>query len=106
MTDRKKTGVAFWTTLGLVILLAYPASFGPAVWLVAHDWLPSKRTSIVFRPLLIEARREIYLSGTPAGRRPLLWWASIWDPPRPAFLRRRGLGSLLVEMDRQDRGNF
>ncbi len=31
MTPRKKPGVAFWATVGLVVVLvAYPLSFGPA----------------------------------------------------------------------------
>ena len=31
MTDRKKPGVAFWATVVVVVVLvAYPLSFGPA----------------------------------------------------------------------------
>jgi hypothetical protein len=34
MTDRKKPGVAFWATVALVVVLvAYPLSFGPACWI-------------------------------------------------------------------------
>jgi hypothetical protein len=29
MTDRKKPGVAFWATVGLVVRLAYPLALGP-----------------------------------------------------------------------------
>ncbi|HEY3963508.1 MAG TPA: hypothetical protein VGM05_03060 [Planctomycetaceae bacterium] len=37
MTDRKKPGWAFWTALGLAVLLVgYPLSFGPACWM--HEW--------------------------------------------------------------------
>jgi hypothetical protein len=33
MTDRKKPGVAFWSTVVVVVVLvAYPLSFGPACW--------------------------------------------------------------------------
>src|SRR5262245_38714898 len=33
MTDRKKPGVAFWATVVVVVMLvAYPLSFGPACW--------------------------------------------------------------------------
>ena len=80
MTSRKKPGVAFWATVGLVGLVLYVLSFGPAIWLVAHDRLPTKPTSIVFRPLLIEAIREIP-NWPPGGRSPVLWWASVWDSP-------------------------
>ena len=34
MTDRKKPGVAFWATVALVVVLAYPLSFGPCAWIV------------------------------------------------------------------------
>jgi hypothetical protein len=34
MTSRKKPGVAFWATVALVVvLMAYPVSFGPACWI-------------------------------------------------------------------------
>jgi hypothetical protein len=33
-SDHKKLGVAFWGTVGLVVVLVgYPLSFGPACWL-------------------------------------------------------------------------
>jgi hypothetical protein len=44
-TDQKKSGVAFWATIGVVVLLvAYPLSFGPACWVVSRanagaDWV-------------------------------------------------------------------
>jgi hypothetical protein len=46
MTSRKKPGVAFWATVVVVVMLvAYPLSFGPACWYVArtgihkpHPW--------------------------------------------------------------------
>ena len=35
ITDRKKPGVAFWATvIVVVVLVAYPLSFGPACWLI------------------------------------------------------------------------
>ena len=30
--DRKKPGVAFWATVAVVVVLAYPLSFGPVCW--------------------------------------------------------------------------
>src|SRR5262245_30846512 len=34
MTDRTKPGVAFWATVvAVVVLVAYPLSFGPACWI-------------------------------------------------------------------------
>ena len=38
MIDRKKPGVAFWATVGLVVMLVlYALSVGPACWWFAHD---------------------------------------------------------------------
>jgi hypothetical protein len=94
---QKKRGMAFWPTVVLrAALVGYPLRFGPAVWLVAHDRLPPRATSIVFRPLLTEARRE-FVSDLPVGR-PLLWWASVWDSPANSMLGMRGLGMLLSEL--------
>jgi len=47
-SDRKKPGVALWATVvAVVVLVAYPVSFGPACWIVSrrpgavnHRWLP------------------------------------------------------------------
>ena len=37
MTDRKKPGVAFWATVGLIVaLVAYALSFVPALWIECH----------------------------------------------------------------------
>ena len=44
MTDRKKPGVAFWATVMMVVVLvAYPLSFGPACW-----WLSEPIEMIAF----------------------------------------------------------
>jgi hypothetical protein len=43
MTSCKKPGVAFWTTVAVVVVLVvYPLSFGPACWLDSR--LESERT--------------------------------------------------------------
>jgi len=53
MTDRKKTGWAFWTAAIVVVaLVGYPLSFGPACWLVSRtkfgaEWLP-----FCYRPIV------------------------------------------------------
>ena len=41
MTDRKKPGVAFWATVGLVTPVLYFLSAGPIIWLYAHDAIPN-----------------------------------------------------------------
>jgi hypothetical protein len=41
MTDRKKTGVAFWATVVVVVMLpSYPLSLGPVIWAANRGWLP------------------------------------------------------------------
>jgi hypothetical protein len=50
MTDRKKPGVAFWTSVVLVVgLAAYPLSLGPMTWLgfVIGDDLPAWGETLV-----------------------------------------------------------
>ena len=37
-SSRKKPGVAFWATVVLVVVLAYPLSQGPAGWLITREW--------------------------------------------------------------------
>jgi hypothetical protein len=41
MTNRKKPGVAFWATVVVVVVLvAYPLSFGPARAMYVHRLMP------------------------------------------------------------------
>jgi hypothetical protein len=35
-SDRKKPGVAFWASMMVVAVLAYPLSFGPACWIASR----------------------------------------------------------------------
>jgi hypothetical protein len=43
MTDRKKSGVAFWATVAVVVaLVGYPLSCGPACWVVNQKWCPAQ----------------------------------------------------------------
>ena len=77
MTDRKKPGVAFWATLGLVaVLVGYPLSFGPACWAAG-------RTNDYGRGGLLQVIRfyPIITSAAFQGPKPvansLKWWAAI-----------------------------
>ena len=96
--SRKKPGVAFWATVVVVVgLVAYPLSFGPVLWLARRDRLPTRATSIAYRPLILEARRE-WVSDQPP--RPILWWATVWDRPRMrTFTGCDGLQKLLDQID-------
>jgi hypothetical protein len=76
MTDRKKPGVAFWATVVVVVALAYPLSFGPAVW-ATREYLVSIRFFWhPFRPL---ARLAVE-GPTWCSRPPFLYASLVGDP--------------------------
>ncbi len=53
MTDRKKPGVAFWTTVVLVVgLVAYPLSIGPVQCLNSLDLVPYRAQVVLNRVYL------------------------------------------------------
>ncbi len=79
MTSRKKPGVAFWATVGLVVVLAaYPLSFGPAIWVIEHNDLPAAwafdAAEVLYRPIL-------WLEET--GPKPIShaidWYVELWS---------------------------
>ena len=53
--DRKKTGVAFWAIVALVVVVLYVVSFGPAVWLTAHhqNRFTVPTFEFVYQPILL-----------------------------------------------------
>jgi hypothetical protein len=51
MTFHKKPGMAFWATVVVVVVLAYPLSFGPACWLCEKGVLPQRTAWTIFRPI-------------------------------------------------------
>jgi len=51
MTDRKKPGVAFWATVVVVVVLAYPLSFGPACWITSRTNVGAEAVPVLFQPL-------------------------------------------------------
>ena len=79
MTSRKQPGVAFWATVVVVVVLVvYPLSFGPACWLVSHDFLPLKSTWHFYRPIGWLANE-----GPEVTACPIYWWARVFDPSDP-----------------------
>jgi hypothetical protein len=60
--ERKKPGVAFWVTVELVlVLVAYPLSFGPACWLYGMTSQPrgaGKLLYQLYQPLIDHMRYE------------------------------------------------
>jgi hypothetical protein len=52
MTSHKKPGVAFWATVVVVVVLvAYPLSFGPACWISSHLNAGTRAVTVVYRPI-------------------------------------------------------
>ncbi len=52
MTSRKKPGVAFWATVVVVVVLvAYPLSFGPACWISSRLNAGTRAVTVVYRPV-------------------------------------------------------
>jgi hypothetical protein len=58
-SDRKKPGVAFWATVVVVVLLAYPISFGPACWISSQTGFALRALPIIYRPLVLLMARRI-----------------------------------------------
>ncbi len=51
--DRKKPGVAFWTTVVVVgLLVGYPLSFGPACWVSSYLDDSGDIVSLIYRPIV------------------------------------------------------
>ena len=88
MTNRKKPGWAFWTTVALVaVMVAYPLSFGPACWWSWHGGMDidydrdyssedfEPRAPIVYWPLGWMA-----VNGPAPIGRSICWYATIGAP--------------------------
>lgn len=72
MTSRKKSGVAFWATVVVVIPILYFLSAGPVIWLSAQDVLPEwadAPTTWFYAPLDWVAHKY------PAA---VFWYAELW----------------------------
>ena len=74
MTDRKKPGVAFWATVVVVVVLvAYPLSFGPACWISSRTGRGAPMVSAAYQPIF-----QIWWTdcqfGSPPHRSGRPWW--------------------------------
>ena len=77
--DRKKPGVAFWTTVAVVVaLVGYPLSFGPACWVCNWGYFDENAIRVIYGPLakLCLSAEETALC------RATLWYGNL-VPPRP-----------------------
>jgi hypothetical protein len=75
VTDRKKPGVAFWATVAVVAaLVAYPLSFGPAIWLTARGYFRESTVQSFYMPVLWSAAQAESLENV------VTWWGSLGVP--------------------------
>ena len=52
MTSRKKSGLAFWATVVVVVgLVLYPLSFGPACWITSRTDFGWRAVPTLYYPL-------------------------------------------------------
>ncbi len=96
MTDRKKSGVAFWASVVLVAVMAYPLSFGPVCWAgIRYKW--SGRTiTAAYQPAIrawVRAPATVSRIGT--------WYFVKWTNGRatvdPCRYRIRFLHELMID---------
>jgi len=77
MADRKKPSLTFWITVTLVALVvAYPLSFGPAVWGDARGHVNHWFVAQAYWPLLWTA-----IHGPKPASAALRWWAVLGIRP-------------------------
>lgn len=96
MTDRKKPGVAFWATVGLVVMLVgYPLSFGPA----CRFLLPNGRCTEFYRPCILAAmdgprpvRNALWRWANLCGGKQYLVCVRLFDSTRPNPIIQRSAG--------------
>jgi hypothetical protein len=75
MTDRKKPGMAFWATIVVVVVLvAYPLSLGPAVWLTARGYFNESAVQSYYLPILWSASQAEPLENG------VTWWGTLGVP--------------------------
>lgn len=82
--DRKKPDVAFWATVTLVVVLvAYPLSWGPACRLAFHERCPSWAKTVYdnfYEPIFV-MNRSFKTAYSVSHRYLVLWGAESEDAP-------------------------
>ena len=78
MTDtRKKLGWPFWTTITLLVVVAYPLSVGPVWWILGQrDWPEWMNTfeQVFYWPL------GWLMGNSPLLTEWMLWYMRLWIP--------------------------
>src|SRR5437773_482439 len=75
MTDRKHSSLALWITVALVaVLVGYPLSFGPAVWLTGRRYFRESTLESFCWPVLWSTAHADSLENA------VDCWGSLWVP--------------------------
>jgi hypothetical protein len=83
INSRKKPGRRFWIVLALVVVVGYPLSYGPALWIqgAAPGWI-AYYIGDLYQPLC-------WLVGTTEMSKYLCdWYIRLWVTPGPHFVPR------------------
>ena len=75
MTSRKKPGVAFWATVVVVVVLvAYPLSFGPAMWFTVRSGDSVRYAcGVVYAPMFwLDEHAPVPVQAT------IRWYSDLW----------------------------
>ena len=78
MTDRNKAGVAFWATVGLVlVLVGYPLSFGPACWINSWTGVGGKQIATIYRPIIGQVPKRMFGESPTVFTPAVKWYACV-----------------------------
>jgi|SRR5579872_5655402 len=84
VNSRKKPSRKFWIVLALVVVVAYPLSYGPALWLQdMPGWLgyvTGTSNQVIYKPLN-------WLVGTSETLSAIFdWYVRLWVTPGPHYI--------------------
>ena len=94
---KKKPGVAFWATIVVCLLLAYPLSFGPACWITSRTNTGASAIPVIYRPLTWAMSPAMSPDSETMFNRVSSWyalvgapenwmWGAAWDPASGRFV--------------------
>jgi hypothetical protein len=78
INDHKKPGVAFWATVGSVVVRVYVLGVGAARWLVMNESVPAllgEFMAWIYWPL-----EKLRKNGPTPVREALRWYYGLWSP--------------------------
>ena len=97
MSDRKKTGLAFWATVLLIVaFVGYPLSFGPVCWAIKRDpWRFDRNAPMIYMPIGWLCSKSVPM------RRVFNWYATVLGPGDALIVPADTSRSLVIGMSRR-----